>query len=54
MINILGRTVHIEKDKGRAVIKQKRFVDKLTEEFQVASFAITIATAGLLYERDES
>ncbi len=37
VINILGMTVHMERDKRRAVIKQKkRFVDKLTEEFKVA------------------
>ena len=43
VINILGMTVHMERDKGRAVIKQKRFVDKLTP-----------ATADLLYEREDS
>ena len=47
-INILGMTVHMERDKGRAVIKQKRFVDKLTEEIKVAKSAITPATADLL------
>ena len=54
VINILGMTVHMERDKGRAVIKQKRFVDKLTEEFKVAKSAITPATADLLYEREDS
>ena len=54
VINILGMTVHMERDKGRAVIKQKRFVDKLKEEFQVAKSAITPATADLLYEREDS
>ncbi len=44
----------MERDKGRAVIKQKRFVDKLTEEFKVAKSAITPATADLLYEREDS
>ena len=51
-INILVMTVYMERDKGRAVVKQKRFVDKLTEEFKVAKSAITPATADLLYERD--
>ena len=54
VINTLGMTVHMERDKGRAVIKQKRFVDKLTEEFKVAKSAITPATADLLYEREDS
>ena len=53
-INILGMTVYMERDKGRAVVKQKRFVDKLTEEFKVAKSAITPATAELLYEREDS
>ena len=44
----------MERDKGRAVVKQKRFVDKLTEEFKVAKSAITPATAELLYEREDS
>ena len=38
----------MEKDKGRAVVNQKGFVDKLTEEFKVAKSAITPATAELL------
>ena len=42
VINILGMTVHMERDKWRAVIKQKRFVDKLTEEFKVAKVAIML------------
>ena len=46
-INIFGMTVYMERDKGRAVVKQKRFVDKLTEEFKVAKSAITPATAEL-------
>ena len=54
VVNILGMTVHMERDKGRAVIKQRRFVDKLTEEFKVAKSAITPATADLLYEREDS
>ena len=53
VINFLGMTVHMEKDKGRAVIKQKSFVDKLTEESKVEKSAITPATADLLYEREE-
>ena len=53
-INILGMTVYMERDKGRAVVKQKRLVDKLTEEFKVAKSAITPATADLLYEREDS
>ena len=44
-------TVHMERDKGRAVIKQKRFVDKLAENFRVAKSAITHATEDLLYKR---
>ena len=36
------------------MIKQKRFVDKHTEEFQVAKSAITSATADLFYEREVS
>ena len=36
------------------MIKQKRFVDNLTEEFKVAKSAITPATADLLYEREDS
>ena len=54
VINILGMTVHMERDNGRAVIRQKRFADKLTEEFKVAESAITPATADLLYEREDS
>ena len=54
VVNILGMTVHMERDKGRAVIKQKRFVDKLTEEFKMAESAITPATADLLHEREDS
>ena len=48
VIEILGMTVRMEKDKGRAVIKQRRFVDKLTEEFKVAKSAITPKTADLV------
>ena len=51
---MLKMTVHMERDKRKAVIEQKRFVDKLTEEFKVAKSAITPATADLLYEREDS
>ena len=44
----------MERGKGRALIKQRRFVDKLNEEFKVAKSAITPATADLLYERKDS
>ena len=44
----------MERDKGRAVIKQKRFMDQLAEEFKVTKSAITPATADLLYEREDS
>ena len=54
VINILGMNVRIERDKGRAVIKQKRFVDKLTKESKVTKSAITSATADLLYKREDS
>ena len=54
MINILGITAHMKRDKWRAVFKQKSFEDKLTEEFKVAKSAITPATANLLHEREDS
>ena len=53
-INILGMTVHMERAKKRAVITQKRFVEKLGETYGIKKSAITPATGDLLYERPES
>ena len=44
VINILGMTVHMERDKRRAVVNQKRFLEKLCDEFKVKKTAVTPAT----------
>ena len=49
-INILGKTVHMERDKKRASITQKRFVDKLKETYKTTKPSVTPATGDLLYE----
>ena len=47
-------TVHMERDKRRAVINQKRFVTKLAEEFKISKTSVTPATGDLLYEKEGS
>ena len=54
VINILGMTVHMERDKKRASITQKRFVDKLKETYKITKTSVTPATGDLLYEKEES
>ena len=54
VINILGMTVHMECDKGRAVINQNIFVTKLTEEFKILKTSVTPATGDLQYEKEGS
>ena len=53
-INILGMTVHMERDKKRASITQKRFVDKLKETYKITKASVTPATGDLLYEKEDS
>ena len=47
-------TVHMERDKRRVVINQKRFVTKLAEEFKISKTSGTPATGDLLYEKEGS
>ena len=54
VINTLGMTVHMERDKGRAVVNQKRFLEKLCDEFKVKKTAVTPATADLLRQNPDS
>ena len=54
IINILGMTVHMERERRRAVINQKRFIDNLISTYGVTKTAITPATGDLMYLRDES
>ena len=54
VINILGMTVHMERNKGRAVVNQKRFLEKLCDEFKVKKTAVTPATADLLHQNPDS
>ena len=43
-INILGMTVHMERDKGRALINEKRYLDKLiSTSYGITKTAITPA-----------
>ena len=53
-INILGMTVHMERDKGRALINQKRFLDKLIDTYGITKTAITPATGDLMYVPEDS
>ena len=53
-INILGMTVHMERDKGRALINQKRFLDKLISTYGINKTAITPATGDLMYVPEDS
>ena len=53
-INILGMTVRMERDRRRAMINQKRFVDNLISTYGVTKTAITPATGDLMYLREES
>ena len=43
-INILGMTVHRDRDKGGALVNQKRFLDKLISTYGITKTAITPAT----------
>ena len=54
VINILGMTVTMDRVKKRAVITQKRFVEKLAETYGIKKSAITPATGDLLHEHPES
>lgn len=53
-INILGMTVTMDRVRKRAIITQKRFVEKLSQTYGVKKSAVTPATGDLLYERPES
>ena len=54
VIDILGMTFHMKRDKRRAVINQKRFVTKLAEEFKITKTSVTPATGDLLYGKGVS
>ena len=49
-INILGMTVYMDREHGKAVINQQHFLDKLRS----TRAAVTPATGELMYERAES
>ena len=53
-INILGMTVQMDRNAKRAIVNQKRFVDKLAETYKITKTAVTPANADLLYEREDS
>ena len=48
-INILGMTVHMDRERRRAVINQKHFLDNLISTYGVNKSAITPATGDLMY-----
>ena len=53
-INILGMTVHMNRERKRAVINQKHFLDNLISTYGVAKSAITPATGDLMYVPGDS
>ena len=53
-INILGMTVRMERERGRAVINQKRLVDNLISTYGVTKTAITPDTGDLMFVREDS
>ena len=54
VINILGMTVTMDRAMGKAVINQKRFLDKLTSTFGLSKSAVTPATGDIMYERPDA
>ena len=48
-INILGMTVRIDRERKRAVINQKHFLDNLIGTYGITKTAITPATGDLMY-----
>ena len=53
-INILGMTVYMDRENGKAVINQQHFLDKLSSTYGITRAAVTPATGDLVYERTES
>ena len=53
-INILGMTVVMDRAKGRAIINQKKFMEKIKESFNITKSAITPATGDLLHDKGDS
>ena len=53
-INILGMTVVMDRAKGRAIINQKKFMEKIKESFNIAKSAITPATGDLLHDKGDN
>ena len=53
-ISILGMTVHMDRANKRAIINQKRFLEKLAETYKVSKTSVTPATGDLLYESEDS
>ena len=49
VFNILGMTMTVDRAMGKAVINQKRFLDKLTSTFGLSKSAVTPATGDLIY-----
>ena len=53
-INILGMTVYMDREHGKAVINQQHFLDKLRSTYGIARAAVTPATGDLMYKRTET
>ena len=53
-INILGMTVQMNRERKRAVINQKHFLDNLISTYGVITNAITPATLDLMYVPENS
>ena len=54
-ISILGMTAYMDRNAKRAIVNQKRFVDKLAETYEIITkTAVTPANADVLYEREDS
>ena len=54
IIKILGMTVHMDRERKRAVINQKHFLDNLISTYGVTKSAITPATGDLMYVPENS
>ena len=52
-INILGMTVYMDREHGKAVINQQHFLDKVCSTYGITRAAVTPATGDLMYKRTE-
>ena len=52
-INILGMTVYMDREHGKAVINQQHFLDKVCSTYGITRAAVTPATGDSMYKRTE-